>query len=561
MVDNKAQQQAVLGIDLGSSAARAMIVASGDGRILGEGEAAYASGIDGVLTDPGDPDVARQNPSDYFAAVADAVGMAMTAAGAVRVAGIGVCATGSTPVPVTARMQPVASLPGMDNRPAAQAWMWKDHSAAAEAEEFAAALTRDDPARLAATGGATSSEWFWAKLLKLLCADPEVGALTEAFVELQDFVPAVLCGLGDVAGLVRGVCAAGHKGHWDPAQGGWPDGAILSSLHPDLLRAAGPLGEPSSHTRPAGALSAEWAGRLGLEPGIPVAAGLLDAHAGALGAGVASGRLVRIMGTSSCDIAVVGGAARAVPTSGLAGAVDGSVVPGLVGVEAGQAAVGDLFAWAARLLRPGEPTGAAIADLSALAARLEPGESGLVALDWNNGNRSVLMDPALSGLVIGQTLATRPEHVFRAMLEASAFGARRILDQFEAAGVPVKEITVSGGVITRNDLARAILADVLGVPIAVSGAGQASARGAAITASVAAGLHPDIAAAQAAMVPPPEATAVPDPARAATYARLYRHYLSLHDAFGRGAGPLSGVMRDLRALRQAATSSSQGAQA
>ncbi|MFO6448716.1 ribulokinase [Erythrobacter sp. NE805] len=559
MVDSKPHQRAVLGIDLGSSAARAVVMAPGDSRILGEGEGAYASGVEGVLTDPADPDIARQNPADYLDALTEAVRAALAAAGAPRVAAIGVCTTGSTPLPVTARMQPVAALPGMATRPAAQAWMWKDHSAAAEAEELAAALTRAEPARLAATGGATSSEWFWAKLLKLLRVDPAVGAMTAAFAELQDFVPAVLCGLDDVAGLVRGVCAAGHKGHWDAECGGWPDPAILAGLHPDLARAAGPLGVPRSHTRPAGALCAAWAGRLGLEPGIPVAAGLLDAHAGALGAGVAPGTLVRIIGTSSCDIAVVDRAARAIPARGLAGAVDGSVVPGLAGIEAGQAAVGDLFAWAARLLRPGEPVGTAIAELSAAAARLAPGESGLVALDWNNGNRSVLMDPALSGLVIGPTLATRPEHLFRAMLEASAFGARRIRDQFEAAGVPVRAITVSGGVVTRNALARTILADVLGVPIAVSGADQASARGAAITASLAAGLHPDVAAAQGAMVPPAASTATPDPARSAVYARLYGHYLALHDAFGEGASPLAGMMRDLRAIRQRAHPSQQGA--
>lgn len=559
MVDSKAQQRAVLGIDLGSSAARAVIMAPGHSRILGEGEAAYPSGIDGVLTDPVDPDVARQNPSDYLVALTAAVRAAIESAGALAIAGIGVCATGSTPIPVTAQMQPLAGLPGMEIRPAAQAWMWKDHSAAAEAEELAGALTRDDPTQLAATGGATSSEWFWAKLLKLLRSDSAVGEMTAAFVELEDFVPAVLCGLDNVDGLVRGVCAAGHKGHWDPARGGWPDPAILSGLHPELLHAAGPLGNPQGHVRPAGTLCAVWAERLGLPRGIPVAVGLLDAHAGALGAGVAPGTLVRIMGTSSCDIAVMDGRAHSISARGLAGVVDGSVVPDLAGVEAGQAAVGDLFAWAARLLRPDQATGTAIAELTALAAGLAPGESGLVALDWNNGNRSVLMDPALSGLVLGQTLATRPEHVFRAMLEASAFGARRIRDQFETAGVPVRSITVSGGVVTRNDLAREILADVLGVPIAVSGAEQASARGAAICASVAAGLHPDIAAARAEMVPPPASITTPDPVRSAVYTRLYTHYLTLHDAFGEGGTLLAAMMRDLRVMRQHAMQSSQGA--
>ena len=556
---SKTQDRAVVGIDLGSSAARAVIMEPGHSQILGEGEAAYPSGIDGVLTDPVDPDVARQNPSDYLVALAAAVCAAIKSAGTPQIAGIGICTTGSTPIPVTGKMQPLAGLPGMEIRPAAQAWMWKDHSAAAEAEELAAALTRNDPTRLAATGGATSSEWFWAKLLKLLHTDPEVGEIMAAFVELQDFVPAVLCGLHDIDGLVRGVCAAGHKGHWDPARGGWPDPAILFGLHPELLRAAGPLGHPQSHQRPAGTLCAEWAERLGLQRGIPVAVGLLDAHAGALGAGVAPGTLVRIMGTSSCDIAVMDGRAHSISARGLAGVVDGSVIPDLAGVEAGQAAVGDLFAWAARLLRPGQPTGAAIADLTAQAARLAPGGSGLVALDWNNGNRSVLMDPALSGLVLGQTLATQPEHVFRAMLEASAFGARRIRDQFEKAGVPIRSITVSGGVVTRNDLAREILADVLGVPIAVSGAEQASARGAAICASVAAGLHPDVAAVGADMVPRPASITTPDPVRSAVYARLYTHYLTLHDAFGEGDTLLAGMMRELRSIRQSAARSSQGA--
>lgn len=559
MASNKTPIASVVGIDLGSSAARAVVVAADDHRILGEGEALYTSGVDGVLTDAADPDVARQNPLDYLDALARAVRAAVLAAGGMPVAGIGFCATGSTPIPVTTQLEPLASLPLFADRMSAQAWMWKDHSAATEAEEFAAALLRANPDRLSATGGTTSSEWYWAKLLKLLRIDPTVGAAMGAFVELQDFVPAVLCGQRDVALLARGVCAAGHKGHWDPSRGGWPDPATLSGLHSELPRAAGPLTNPRSHIHPAGTLCNEWAERLGLEPGIPVAAGLLDAHAGALGAGVAPSNLVRIMGTSSCDIAVVDARAHYISTRGLAGAVDGSVVPGLLGVEAGQAAVGDLFAWAARLLRPDEITGSAIADLSAQAAQLAPGESGLVALDWNNGNRSVLMDPALSGLVVGQTLATRPEHVFLAMLEASAFGARRIRDQFEAAGVSIHSITVSGGVVTRNDLARKILADVLGIPIAVSGAEQASALGAAISASVVAGLHPDIAAAQAHMVPPPASIAAPDPARSAVYARLYTHYLTLHDAFGKGDTMLAAIMRDLRAMRQQAMQSTKGA--
>ena len=351
--------------------------------------------------------------------------------------------------------------------------------------------------------------------------------------------------------LERGVCAAGHKGHWDQARGGWPEGRVLAGLHPRLVSAAGPLGVPRSHAEAAGRLSAAWAGRLGLTPGIPVAVGLLDAHAGALGAGVGPGRLVRIMGTSSCDIAVVEAEAGGFDCRGLAGAADGSVLPGLTGVEAGQAAVGDLFAWAARLLQPGVPSGEAIAALSAEAAELAPGETGLLALDWNNGSRSVLMDPTLSGLLVGQTLATRPAHLFRAIVEGSAFGARRIRDQLVAAGVPIETVTVSGGVIERNGLVRQVLADVLGMPVEVSGADQASARGAAMCAAVAAGLHADLPAARRAMVPPPAGTTRPAGAAAAAYGRLYAHYCALHDAFGQGASPVSGLMRELRAIRQA----------
>lgn len=532
-----------LGIDLGTGAARAAIVACDSGALIGLGSADYPSGSGGVLYDGKRPLLARQHPGDYPIAIERAVQGALAAASdvpgfdPVAIIGIGVDATASTPVPVDARLQPLASDPAFAADLDAMAWLWKDHEAHAEADEITALLRAHDPARLARVGNAYSSEWYWAKLLRCARVAPRVFAEAASWVELSDLIPAWLCSTRSTERLVRGVGAAGHKGLHVAAQGGWPALELLRQLDPRLALPQGRVAEAGSL---AGLLDPAIAARLGLLPGTPVSVGGIDAHVGAIGAGVRPGRLVKIMGTSCCDI-TVGATGQALPSiPGISGVVAGSVLPGHDGLEAGQAAIGDLYGWAAGL-------GDGHAALSAEAAQLAPGESGLVALDWNNGNRCVLGDTRLTGLMLGQTLRTTPAHIYRAMIEATAFGARKIIDRIESGGVAIDEVVMCGGVAERNPLVPRIFADILERPIALAASSETCALGAAILGAVCGGAHPDVAMAQAAMVPAARTSITPDPAAATAYRPLGDYYDRLHDAFGTGA--LADVMPALGHLR------------
>lgn len=531
-----------LGIDLGTGAARAAIVDCASGAMLGLGSADYGSGTGGVLYDPSRPLLARQHPGDYPVAVEQAVRAALTMARDQRpdfdvalVIGIGVDATASTPVPVDAGLRPLALNADFDGDLDAMAWLWKDHEAHAEAEEITALLRAQDPVRLARVGNAYSAEWYWAKLLRCARVAPRVFAAAADWVELSDLVPAWLCGIAASDRLVRGSGAAGHKGLFD---GAWPGTTLLHQLDPRLTP---PPGRVADATTAIGLLDKVVAARLGLSPGTPVSVGGIDAHVGAVGAGVRPGRLVKIMGTSCCDI-TVGAAGQALPPIvGISGVVAGSVLPGHDGLEAGQAAIGDLYGWAATF-------GEGHAALAAAAAARPPGSTGLVALDWNNGNRCVLGDSRLTGLLIGQTLRTDAADIYRSMIEATAFGARKIIERIEAGGVAIDEVVMCGGVAERNPLVPRIFADILGRPIGLAASTETCALGAAILGAVCGGAHADVAAAQAAMVPPVETRYAPDAAAAPVYARLGAVYDRLHDAFGTGAladvMPMLGDIRD-----------------
>ncbi len=533
-----------LGIDLGTGAARAAIVACADGAMIGLGNADYPSGDGGVLYDPARPLLARQHPADYAIAIERAVQAALAAARDNRagfdpaaIVGIGVDSTASTPVPVDARLRPLALDPGFADDLDAMAWLWKDHEANAEAEEITAMLRAHDPARLARTGNAYSSEWYWAKLLRCARRAPHVFAAAAHWIELSDLIPAWLCGADRADRLVRGVAAAGHKGLYAGALGGWPAPAVLHRLDERLAQ---PQGQVAAAGTIAGHLDPAIAARLGLAPGTPVSVGGIDAHVGAVGAGVRPGRLVKIMGTSCCDI-TVGAAGLELPAiDGISGIVTGSVWPGHDGLEAGQAAIGDLYGWAAGL-------GEGHAALGAAAAALAPGASGLVALDWNNGNRCVLGDTRLTGLLLGQTLRTTPAEIYRAMIEATAFGARKIIARIAAGGVDIDEVVMCGGVAERSPLVPRLFADILQRPIGLAASSETCALGAAIFGAVCGGAHADVPAAQAAMVPPIVTRFAPDPAAAAPYQHIGAMYDRLHDAFGTGA--LADVMPALGALR------------
>jgi L-ribulokinase len=549
-----------IGLDYGTSSVRAVVVDCADGRSVGTHVFDYPSGEQGILLDPKDPHLARQNPADYVEGLRASVKGALAEAGRAkgfergRVVGIGVDTTGSTPLPVDGANRPLALDARWKERLAAQAWLWKDHTGAAEAAAITETARRHAPQYLAPIGGVYSSEWFWSKVWRCLKVAPDVFEAAASWLELADFVPALLAGVRSPREVQRCVCAAGHKALYSEAWGGLPDREFLSRLDPKLAALRDRLYDKAhAADRPAGHLAKAWAEELGLREGIPVAMGAFDAHYGAVGAGVKTGTLVKIIGTSTCDCAIASAGEPLRDVPGICGIVNGSIMPGYYGIEAGQSAVGDILRWwVEEICRGGD---ALHAELSAEAKHLRPGESGLLALDWNNGNRTILVDPRLSGLVLGQTLHTTRAEIYRALIEATAFGARVIVERLREYGVPVERVVCCGGIAEKNDLFMQIYADVLGHPMLVAGSPQTPALGAAISAAVASGTHPTFEAAQALMTSLKEKAFTPDPAAHAVYDELYLMYRELHDTFGgvsSARANLGGLMKKLLALRDRA---------
>lgn len=554
-----------IGVDYGTNSCRALVVDVRDGSEIGLAEYAYPSGDAGILLDPADPNLARQNPRDYIEGFEHAVRAALRDAGRARgfrpdrVVGIGVDTTGSTPIPVDRHGVPLAFDPELAGDLAAYAWLWKDHTSHAEAAEITRRARRAAAGYLRKCGGVYSSEWFWSKVWHCKHESPRVFEAAWSWVEAADFVPAWITGNRDPATLVRGVCPAGHKALYHEDWGGLPGKRFLGSLDPDLapLRDRyAPRAVPADH--PAGLLDAEIAAAIGLPAGIPVAAGTFDAHAGGVGAGIKPGTLVKIIGTSTCDMMVAPLDQRLADIPGLCGIVPGSILPEMYGLEAGQSAVGDIFNWFAGHLVPGRyGSGAAAQEaLAREAATVAPGSSGLLALDWNNGNRTVLVDPLLTGLLVGQTLHTSAAEIYRALIESTAFGALTIIRRFEQYGVPVREIVACGGIAEKNPLVMQVYADVTGRPMKLSRSAQTCALGAAIFGAVVGGAYRTTRAAQRRMTGLRETVYQPGRDAARVYARLYPLYERLHDAFGtpRNAGRLDGIMKELIEIRRATRS-------
>ncbi|WP_232668138.1 ribulokinase [Pseudonocardia sp. TRM90224] len=552
---NAPSNAVTIGVDFGTLSGRAVVVRVSDGEVLADAVHPYAHGsMERELPATGEPlppAWALQVPSDWVDVLRVAVPKALAASGvaASDVVGIATDFTACTILPTLSDGTPLCELPELAGRPHAYPKLWKHHAAQPHAERInALAAERGEP-WLARYGGRISSEWEFAKALQLLEEDPEVYARTRRWVEAADWIVWRLCG-----SYVRNACSAGYKGILQ--DGRYPDRAFLAALNPAFAgfvedKLAQPIGALGDR---AGALSAEAAAWTGLPEGIAVAVGNVDAHVTVPAANaLESGQLVAIMGTSTCHVMV---ADRLAQVPGMCGVVDGGIVAGKWGYEAGQSGVGDIFGWFVDTAVPpayheeAARRGVDVHELlTALAAEQQVGQHGLVALDWHAGNRSVLVDHELSGLVVGQTLATRPEDTYRALLEATAFGTRTIIAAFEDAGVPVTELVVAGGLL-RNELLMQITADVCDRPLSVIGSAQGPALGSAIHAAVAAGCYPDVPAAAAVMGRVERDRYRPDPDRAAAYDRLYAEYELLHDHFGRGAND---VMHRLHALRVEAT--------
>lgn len=557
----KAHPQYSLGLDYGTNSVRCLIVDIESGAEVASSVWNYSHGQNGIILSR-DPNLARQHPGDYVTGAERTILGALAAAkDAVagfhpgQVIGLGVDATGSTPLPVDRNGRPLALDRRWEENPDALAWLWKDHTAVAEAAEITALAREIRPHYLTTCGGAYSSEWFFSKILRCRRANAEVFQAAHLWVECADWIPAMLTGTSVPDRLTVGICAAGHKAMYHESWGGYPDTEFLTRLDPALGELRARLrSNAAAIDRSVGGLTAEWAARTGLPAGLPVAAGAIDAHLGGVGAGIAPGILVKIIGTSTCDMMVTPLDQALADIPGLCGIVAGSILPGFYGLEAGQAAVGDIFNWFVNYLQPRGAKAGSHETLSAEAARLRPGESGLLALDWNNGNRTILADQRLTGLLLGQTLHTTPAEIYRALIEATAFGALTIIQRFEEYKIPVQQIVTCGGIAEKNPLVMQTYADITGRPIKISRSPQTCALGAAIAGAVVAGAYKDVPAAQQRMTGLKSQMFHPDPQAHATYTRLYALYRQLHDAFGTSAGngALHNVMKDLLQIRSEA---------
>ncbi len=552
-----------IGVDYGTNSVRALIVDTANGREVASHVYEYPSGDAGILLDPKDPNVARQNPADYIDGFITSVKKAVLKAKKVRgfkpeyVIGIGVDTTGSTPIPVDRDGIPLALQAKFKKELAAHAWLWKDHTSHAEAAEITKKASKYKVKYLAKCGGTYSSEWYWSKILHCKRTAPKVFKAAYSWVELADFIPGYITGNTDPDTMPRGICAAGHKAMYHEDWGGLPSKDFLKSLDPALV----PLRDrytdkavPSDEK--AGDLTAEIAKKVGLPAGIAVAVGAFDAHHGGVGSGIKAGTLVKIIGTSTCDMMVAPMDKKLPDIPGLCGIVPGSVVPGMYGLEAGQSAVGDIFNWFVKRLTPESygKGGEAHVNLTNEAAKLAPGASGLIALDWNNGNRTILVDPLLSGLLIGQTLHTTAAEVYRTLVESTAFGALTIINRFEEYGVKVKEVVNCGGISEKNAMVMQIYADICNRPMKISRSSQTCALGAAIFGAIVGGKYKNVLAAQKKMTGTKPNVFRPIKKNVEVYAKLYKLYKQLHDGFGNtgSKGSMDKVMKELIAIREKA---------
>jgi len=547
----------IVGMDFGTDSVRAMVIDAEKGTELASEVAWYKRWAAGKYCDPA-KNMFRQHPRDYIDGMEQSVRGALAKVGkkaGARVVGIGIDTTGSTPCAVDRDGSPLALTKGFEENPNAMFVLWKDHTAVREAELInTVSRTWGGTDFTRYEGGVYSSEWFWSKILHVLREDRKVRAAAFSWVEHCDWMAALLTGTTDPLTMKRSRCAAGHKAMWHPEWGGLPPEQFLVKLDPVLkgLRAR-LFTETWTSDVKAGGITDEWAKRLGLTPGTAVAVGAFDAHMGGVGGQITGRTLVKIMGTSTCDMMVVppkAFGAKTVP--GICGQVDGSIIPGMIGLEAGQSAFGDVYAWFKEILAwplaavvPASAKGArgaaaaklkqeieeAILDrLAEEAEKVDPADSTVVALDWLNGRRTPFADQTLKGAIVGLTLGTTAPKIFRALVEATAFGSRAIVEQFRREGVPIDTVIGLGGISRKSPFVMQVTADVLGMPIKVAASEQAVALGAGMFAAVAAGVYKNVSDAQKKMGSGFDKTFVPDRKRVDVYNKLYKKYVSLGES-------------------------------
>lgn len=555
----------VIGLDFGTNSCRALIVNADNGFELASHVFPYPSGDAGVMIDPKDPNVARQNPLDYLLGIETTIKSAIVKAkekdksfDASNLIGIGVDTTGSSPMPVDVNGDALCFDDMYKDNYAAYVWLWKDHTSYTEAALITELASKIRPQYLTKIGGVYSSEWWWSKLLHCKNTAPEVFNAASSWVEICDWIPANLIGDLNPKNIKRSVCAAGHKAMFNDVWNGLPDEEFLNTLSNGFGEVRNKLFDKAySAEKLAGYLSKEWAAKLELTTNVAVAVGAFDAHMGAVGAGVDEGTLVKIMGTSTCDIMVASNKSTLNDIPGVCGIVNGSVMDGYFGIEAGQSAVGDIFLWFVNNLVPesyGITQEEKFTKLAELADKMKPGESGLLALDWNNGNRTILVDVRLSGMLLGQTLYTQPHEIYRALIEATAFGALAIIDRIEEYGIRIKEVVNCGGLASKNAMLMQIYADITNRPMKVSKSDQTPALGAAMFAAVAAGVenggYNSVIDAEQAMTGTSKEY-YPIAENVDVYKKVYKLYKQLHDGFGTKEwnGNMFNVMKELLDIR------------
>ncbi len=549
------EKKYVIGIDYGTDSVRSIIVDTGNGADIASAVFKYPRWKSGTYNDASKNQF-RQHPLDYIEGLEATIRSAIArapAGTAENIIGISVDTTGSTPCAVDRAGRPLALTPEFADNPNAMFVLWKDHTAvkeAAEINKLARSWGGVDYTQY--EGGIYSSEWFWAKILHVLRADSHVRRAAYSWVEHCDWIPALLTGSTDPLNIKRSRCAAGHKAMWHEAFNGLPAEAFLVKLDPLLAGLRDRLySKTYTSDESFGRLSPEWAKKLGLSERVVVGVGAFDAHMGAVGGEIKPFYLSKVIGTSTCDMLIA-------PMDelgdklvrGICGQVDGSIVPGMLGMEAGQSAFGDIYAWFKNVLLwpvenllknsqhldvkgrqklTSEIAERLIPELSAAASRIPAGETGILALDWMNGRRTPDANQMLKGAITGLNLGSNAAKIFRALVEATAFGARKIVDRFIREGVRIDGVIALGGVAKKSPFVMQILADVLNKKILVARAEQACALGAAIFAATAAGLFPSVDEAQKAMGNGFEKEYIPDPENAQVYEKLYSKYKKLGD--------------------------------
>jgi L-ribulokinase len=534
----------VIGLDYGTDSARALVVDAETGDILGASVKHYPRWMKGLYCDP-KINQWRQHPKDYLEVLEFIVTDALSQCApdvAKNVVGIAFDTTGSTPAFTDESGTPLAMLPEFAENPDAMFVLWKDHTAVQEAAEINAKCKTSPIDYSMYVGGVYSAEWLWSKAMHILRQSPEVAAKAYSIVEYCEWLPAVLTGVKHVKDIVRSRCAQGHKAMWNEKWGGLPPEEFLAGLDPRLAGFRARLFEETSTAdQPVGHLTQEWADRLGLSTDVVVAGGAFDCHMGAVGAGVTPNTLVRVIGTSTCDIMVasyeeIGDKC----IRGICGQVDGSVIPGMIGLEAGQSSFGDVYAMFRRILEWPLRNLAGLTDeelekacdkiLPALekeAGKIPLEESTMIATDWINGRRTPDANQLLQGTIAGFTLATTAPMIYRALVESTAFGTKAIVDRFTEEGIRIETVIGIGGIALKSPFVMQTMSDVIGRPIKVCNTDQACALGAAMFAATAAGVYRRVEDAIAVMNSGFSKEYVPDPKRTQAYAELYKHYQSL----------------------------------